>query len=112
MRAVLATLGLAIVVGCGSGRAVAPQATVYFQLDAPLCSSILPVQFSIDSVLVATDTFRVHLANEHTRSRGFETPAGSHTLSARVVTGYVFDDRHVTLAPGEAFTDSLPFYCS
>jgi hypothetical protein len=90
----------------------APGATVFYAIDAPLCSSRIPVQFSIDSALVGTDTFAVNISPQHTTSRGFATTAGSHTLGARVVGGLVWPDRAVTLTAGEAFTDSLPFYCS
>lgn len=86
-------------------------APVYFQLDAPLCSSVLPVQFSIDNVLVGTDTFRVNLANPHTLSRGFATPLGARVLSARVIGGYVWTDTTVMLT-GSGVTRMLPFYCS
>jgi hypothetical protein len=88
-------------------------ASVFFELDAPLCSSIIPVQLSIDHTVVATDTFMVNVApREHIRSRAFITTAGAHILSARTVAGYVWPDLHVTLAAGSAVTDSLPFYCS
>ena len=95
-----------------SDDAVAPPATVYFVLDAPLCSSRLPVQFSIDNTPVGTDTFVVNLLPEHTTSAGFEISGGSHTLGARVVNGYIWPDRTVAIAAGEVFLDSLPFYCS
>jgi hypothetical protein len=85
---------------------------VYFALDAPLCSSVLPVQFSIDNALVGTDTFRVNLAPNHTTSAAFPTSAGSHTLGARVVGGYVWADTLVMLSAGAVLTKSLPFYCS
>ena len=90
----------------------APGATVFYTIDAPLCSSRFPVQFSIDSALVGTDTFVVNIIPEHTTSRGFVTTVGPHRLSARVVGGYSWPDREVTLTAGGAFTDSLPFYCS
>ncbi len=98
--------------GCRGAESVAPRATVYFMLDAPLCSSIIPVQFSIDHIQVGTDTFVVNLAPEHTMSRGFETSVGQHTLSARAGHGYVWPDKSVTLVEGQDFTDTLPFYCS
>jgi hypothetical protein len=101
---------VALLAGCA--EPVAPTATVFFAIDAPLCSSRIPVQFAVDGVQVGTDTFVVHLVPEHTMSRGFVTTAGPHTLSANVVGGFVWPDRAVTLAPGEIFTDSLPFYCS
>lgn len=90
----------------------APPATVYFVLDAPLCSSILPVEFSIDNVKVGSDTFLVNLQPEDTVSTGFEIKAGDHVLGATVVNGYVWPDTTVTLAPGASFQHLLPFYCS
>jgi hypothetical protein len=91
---------------------VAPGATVYFTIDAPLCSMRLPVVFSIDSVQVGTDTFSVHLTPSHVTSSGFPVPAGAHRLSALVPGGYAWPGRVVTLGAGGVFTDSLPFYCS
>jgi hypothetical protein len=91
---------------------LAPGATVVFVLDAPLCSSSLPVEFLIDSALVGSDTFRVHLPPDDTISPTFRVRTGSHILGARAVNGYVWPDTAVTMAPGEAFTLRLPFYCS
>jgi hypothetical protein len=99
------------VVAC-SADTVMPQATVHFVLVAPLCSSRVAVQFSIDSVQVGTDTFVVNLTPAHTTSAGFGTSGGVHTLGARVVNGYVWPDRSVTVTSGESFLDSLPYYCS
>lgn len=104
--ATLATLG-----GCCGDCGVA-EARVVFVIDAPLCSSILPVEFAIDHLLVGADTFVVGLALPHTMSSEFTTTAGAHTLGARVVGGYMWPARGVTLAPGEVFADTLPFYCS
>jgi hypothetical protein len=106
--------GLTGVVALLSCRAesVAPGATVYYAIDAPLCGTRLPVVFAIDSVQVGTDTFVVNLIPPHTTSRGFRTTIGPHTVSARVVGGYVWPDQVVTLGSGDVFTDTLPFYCS
>jgi hypothetical protein len=74
------------------------------------------VQLSIDSQVVATDTFRVAINPAHTVSRDFTVSAGPHTLSARVVSalggGYVWPDTTVTIVSGAVVADSLPFYCS
>ena len=94
------------------GEPLAPTATVYFVIDAPLCSSRIPVEFSIDSALVGRDTFVVNLAPEHLTSRGFPVSVGVHVVGARVVGGAVWPDRSVALGAGAVFTDSLPFYCS
>jgi hypothetical protein len=94
-------------------NASAPEtATVYYVLDAPLCSSQLPMQFSIDNVLVGEDTFRIHLAPDRTKSEPFVIPTGSHTIGARVKGGLVWPDSLVNLAAGTVFEDTLPFYCS
>ena len=61
-----------------------PSATVDFLIDAPLCSSRIPMEFMIDSTIVGTDTFLVHLGTEHMRSRTFMTSPGPHTLYARL----------------------------
>lgn len=103
---------VAILLACSCREPVAPDATVYFELDAPLCSSVIPVEFSIDGVRAGADTFVTVSAIEHTKSRAFPLPAGSHTLGARTDFGYVWPDTTVNLAAGEVFTASLPFYCS
>ena len=104
-------LGPVALLSC-SAESMSPAATVHYFIDAPLCSSRIPVQFFIDSTLVGTDTFSVNLAPDHRTSRGFTTPAGPHVLGARVVGGLVWPDRAVTLTSGQVFTDTLPFYCS
>jgi hypothetical protein len=91
---------------------LAPGGTVVFVLDAPLCSSVLPVEFLIDSVLVGSDTFRVRVSPSDTISPTYRTTAGTHLLGARVVNGLVWADTTVSIAPGEVFTLLLPFYCS
>lgn len=97
----------------GAHTGIDPRATVFFQLDAPLCSSIIPVQFNIDDALVGKDTFVVHLANEHTKSRAFVTTAGQHKLGVGVFgSPNGWSDTTVTLRAGETFTDTLHFYCS
>ena len=99
--------------GCGSSTASTPRATVDFLLQPYACSSILAVQFAIDNVQVGTDTFKVDVSSaDHLRSRAFTTSVGAHSLSARVVGGYVWADRQVTVASGDAVTDTLPFSCS
>lgn len=109
---VLGVLVSSAVVACGGESAVAPSASVRFVIDAPLCSSILPVQFSIDNVLVGTDTFRVAVTSVHLTSRAFTVAPGAHTLGARVPAGYTWTDKTVMFAVGDALSDSLPFYCS
>ncbi len=110
------SLGAAALVACESvGPVAPPQATVSYTLVAPLCSSIIPVEFYLDSLRVGADTFRINVAGEHTISRAFTTSAGQHTLGARASSigwSFVWPDKRVTIAPGEVFVDSLPFYCS
>ncbi len=108
----LSVLGLASLTACQAVEPVVPHATVSFVLDAPLCSSTLPVQFFIDSSQAGTDTFYVGLTPAHTISRGFGVPPGQHAIGARVVAGFVWPDTLVTLAAGEFFADTLHFYCS
>jgi hypothetical protein len=90
----------------------APGGTVVFVLEAPLCSSTLPVEFLIDSVVAGRDTFRVNLSPEDTISPTFRVQGGTHLLGARVVNGYIWPDTTVTIAGGESITRILPFYCS
>ena len=93
--------------------APAGSATVYFLLDAPLCSSIIPVRFAIDGYAVGADTFRVNLPNAHVKSAAFTTPAGAHALSASSSTfPGLFKATTVTLEAGTVYTDTLPLYCS
>lgn len=85
--------------------------TVTFVLDAPLCSSILHVQLHIDGALVATDTFRTFGVRD-TASQAFNVSAGSHRLAANVIGGFVWPEKQVSLGAGQAYTDTLSFYCS
>jgi len=113
LRAAWGVATLTSVFGCAGSTSIDPRSTVFFKLDAPLCSSVIPVQFHIDDALVGQDTFVVHLANEHTKSRGFVTTAGRHKLGGGIFgsqNGWF--DTTVTLRAGETFTDTLHFYCS
>jgi hypothetical protein len=103
--------GLSALAAC-RGAATTPRPLIFFTIDAPLCSMKLPAVLSIDGAAVATDTFVVHLGNEHLTAGPFTTSVGQHVLSARSIGGYVWPDKSVTLTAGGAFTDSLPFYCS
>jgi len=112
-RAILPTLILAAagIVGACAVVDPAPGATVDFLIDAPLCSSRIPVEFQIDGRIVGTDTFLVHLAPDHVRSRAFTASPGQHTLHAATVL-YAWPDKTVTVTDGQSVTDTLPFYCS
>lgn len=107
--------GVAAAVGAGAAcdaTTPAPEGRVRYVLDAPLCSSVLPVQFFIDSVLAGTDTFVVGILPEDTASRAYRTTPGTHRLGAQVVAGFVWPDTVVNLLEGEETTYLLPFYCS
>lgn len=106
------TIASVALVAFGCTNSVAPGASITFVLDAPLCSSVLPIQFLIDSALVGTDTFRIRVPGEHTRSRAFGASTGRHVVSARLLSGLVWPDTTVTLLSGQAATVSLPLYCS
>ena len=116
MRALSVALCLAMhlaLTGCYPSDATNPSATVYFLLDAPLCSSVIPVRFNIDGVTVGTDTFLVGLPSPHVKSRGFLTNPGQHLLKADMLPGtVVWPAKSVRLEAGFAFTDTLPAYCS
>ena len=104
------------IAACSRAGVTAPHGTVQFVLVAPLCSSVIPVQFSIDGVRVGADTFRVNVSGPHTTSRGFSAPVGAHTLGAQVTGsfagGYVWPAATVTVSAGQTAADSLSFYCS
>ena len=109
--AVAAGLTIALC-ACQSSTLTERSSTLQFVLVAPLCSSTLPVEFSVDNQVVGVDTFRVMLPSAHTVSRAFDVPPGPHLVGARVVGGYVWAPRSLSIAPGAAVVDSLPFYCS
>ena len=100
---------------CGLFDPVNKPATVRFVLEAPLCSSILPVELSIDKVIVARDTF-YSFGIPQAESEAFPVEAGPHSLSARVIasigTGFTWPETLVTVHAGEAYRHPLPFYCS
>lgn len=63
-------IGIVVLAGCAGAALMAPRTTLNFVLDAPLCSMSLPVQFSIDSLQVGTDTFRINIpGRNHIASR-------------------------------------------
>ena len=97
---------------CTGEDAAGPRTGVRFVLDAPLCSSVFPVDFYLDGAMLGSDTFRVHLPPDHLESRRFGVSPGTHTIGAQVPGGYVWPDTQVTLPAGTVFEDTLPFYCS
>jgi hypothetical protein len=54
-RAFVVAVALAAFVACGANP-TGPRPTVSFLIDAPLCSSRIPVELRIDGVLVGVDT--------------------------------------------------------
>lgn len=109
-----AIISIAALGACSSTEPMPQSATVHFVLDAPLCSSTIPVTFSIDGAVVGTDTFRVHLPPNHTESKAFSVSLGNHVLGARTIGtfSYVWRDTVVKASAGAVAFDTLPFYCS
>ena len=97
---------------CRSAAAADQPATLTFVLVAPLCSSVLPVEFFVDARSVGIDTFRVAVNAPRTVSHAFTIDPGSHELSAHVVGGYVWPSHTVSILAGSAYADSLALYCS
>jgi hypothetical protein len=87
-------------------------AAIRFVLVAPLCSSVMPVEFFVDAQSVGVDTFRVNVSEPHIASRDFAVLPGTRTLEAQVVGGYVWPPDTVSILPGSVYADSLAFYCS
>ena len=108
---VLFVLGVVAIFGCRSSTDVLSNPTVDYLIDAPLCSSVIPVEFLIDGTQVGADTFLVNLGTSHTRSRTFPTAAGEHTISARTGS-YSWPAKTLMMRSRQAYTDTLPFYCS
>ena len=105
---------IAAVGACMTTEPATHTAQVHFVLDAPLCSSTIPVSFSIDGAVVGVDTFRVHYPPNHTESRTFSVTLGAHVLGARTfgAFSYAWRDTVVIASSRAITTDSLPFYCS
>jgi hypothetical protein len=112
-----AVLGVVGIAACG-GAPTEPRPTVSFTIDAPFCGGPrLLVQFSIDSVIIGTDSLNLFTASRPGNlSQPFTTTVGTHTLGARVIgsflNNYSWPEKKVKLSAGQTFTDSLPFYCS
>ena len=91
--------------------AIAAQASVSFFLHAPLCSAMVPLQYSIDNAIVGVDTLVVGIAGvDHATSRAFVTTPGIRALGAGGISGsppFAFASKSVTLAAGAAYTDTL-----
>lgn len=111
MKRLIFASTIAMLAACHSTTAP-EKATVEFAIVAPLCSSVIPAQFSVDGVAIGVDTFRVDVAGPRTLSRGFAVSPGVHMVGARVPGGYIWADTQMTLVGGRTVTDSLPYYCS
>jgi hypothetical protein len=108
----VAIIGSVAVAACKSASISAPSASVSFVFAPQTCSSIVPVHFSIDGIEVGVDTFRVAVNDgDHLTSHAFAVSPGQHSLGART-DRFTWTSVTVALAAGQAFTDSLPFYCS
>lgn len=86
-------------------------ASVQFQVQSPFCGpNAYPLRFSIDQVVVGTDTLR-----DGQLSPRFVTSPGQHRLGA-TVTGGVFSnftlDTAVALVPNAVLTQIVDLYCS
>lgn len=115
MRRVSLFIAALTAISCGLFDPAPKPTTVQFVLDAPLCSSIIPVRLSIDKAIVAIDTFYT-LGVRREESARFPVSPGPHGLSAQVITsigtGFVWPETLVTVQAGQAYRHSLPFYCS
>lgn len=108
----LVLAAIAAIAACGADSTGASP-SVYYTLYAPLCSSHLNVILSIDNAVVATDSFVVGTpANDRTTLGPYVTTAGAHKVDARVVGGFTWPTQSVTISAGQAYTDTLNFYCS
>ena len=102
---IIAAIGVA---ACRSAI-VTPSPTVSFVFAPHACSSIVPVQFFIDGLQVATDTFRVGVAGgDHLVSRGIATSPGQHVLGART-DRFTWPDMTVTLVGGASLHGLVAF---
>jgi hypothetical protein len=116
-RLLCTALGVVGLVACG-GAPTEPRPIVSFTIDAPYCGGPkLFVQFSIDSVIIGTDSLNLGMASRPGNlSQPFTATVGTHTVSARVIgtflNNYSWPEKKMKLSAGQAFTDSLPFYCS
>ena len=84
---------------------------VQFRIDSPLCGATrYPFTFSIDSVVVGTDTLK-----DKDISPLFATPPGPHRLQAALTGPHfanILVDTTVTVVPDSAFVQVVGVYCS
>lgn len=110
--ALVSVIVLVTVLSCSHPTAPLAPPTVDFLLDLKLCSSIIPVQFTIDGNLVGSDTFRIGLVNPHVRSRAYATTLGAHALGVQATNFGGWGMKTVYLDAGMAYTDTLGGSCS
>jgi len=97
-------------VGCAS--TTMPGTTgVQFKVQSPFCGpNAYPFRFSIDSVLVGSDTLK-----DKESSPAFATTAGQHRLDVRMAgppfQNFVFDTT-VTVVQDSLFVQIVDLYCS
>lgn len=98
-----------------------PLGTVRFQLDAPLCSSVLPLRFLVDGRVVSSDTFVVGFGDRPLRTtHDVQMTATAHDLSVQLFRPVLNDygavdglaTQHVNVPAGGLVVDTLHFYCS
>lgn len=93
---------------------------VRFQLDAPLCGTTLPVRFSVDGYVAATDTFVVGSPGHSHTTYDLIIPVGAHTVRTELWAPFLNDwrsvdgwsDKRVDVRVGKPVIDTLSFYCS
>src|SRR5256885_52979 len=96
-------------VGCGGMSDPGPQnASVRFQIDAPLCGSTrLSLAFSIDGVAVGTEGLKDRLS-----SQVDPVSPGSPRLTAASTELVTIQDTTVNGPGGKLVTDTVGVYCS
>jgi hypothetical protein len=108
MRKLMALLGMAVLMACGSDSTAPPPAiqtgTVFFKIDALTCTGSGPVAFYLDGSLVGTET----LAAGGT-SKGYTSPAGSHVAGAKIPnTTYTWPNTTINVPANGSYTAILP----
>ena len=112
VAALVSVIVLVTILSCSQSTAPVVPPTVDFLLNLHLCSSIIPVQFTIDGNVVGTDTFRIGLLNPHVRSPLYATTRGVHVLDVQATNFGSWGSKTVYLTAGTAYTDTLGGSCS
>ena len=96
----------AAVAACGGQNPIGPKANskVYFTIDAATCTGTSPVQFSVDSAIVGTETLSAGQT-----SQGYQTTGGVHVLGARLANGtFIWPNTTVSVPFDASYTRLLP----